>query len=212
MNPELRTAREASVIRRALQPFRGGFMIGSMQVLSTYRFTVDEYHRLGEVGILGEDDRVELLDGDLITMAPIGGEHRTLVDSLNLLFANRVEKDRYRIGIQNPISLNSYSEPQPDVVLYDSSVLGRHPRPNEIFLLAEVADTSLSYDLGPKLEAYARAGIREVWVIDAIRRHVLVHRQPDQGHYQTMLELTVDGVVTVEAFPDITLPVNTFLR
>jgi Uma2 family endonuclease len=187
-------------------------MIGSMQVLSTYRFTVDEYHRLGEVGILGEDDRVELLDGDLITMAPIGGEHRTLVDSLNLLFANRVEKDRYRIGIQNPISLDSYSEPQPDVALYASSVLGRHPRPNEIFLLAEVADTSLSYDLGPKLEAYARAGIREVWVIDAIRRRVLVHRQPDQGHYQTRLELAVDGVVTVEAFPDITLPVNTFLR
>src|SRR5262249_42956786 len=92
-----------------------GLMIGSMQVLSTYRFTVDEYHRLGEVGILDEDDRVELLDGDLITMAPIGGEHRTLVDSLTLLFATRAEKNRYRIGIQNPISLDSYSEPQPDV-------------------------------------------------------------------------------------------------
>jgi hypothetical protein len=69
-------------------------MLGAMQVLSTYRFTVDEYHRLGEVGILGEDDCVELLDGDLIVMAPIGGEHRTLVDSLTLLFANRVAKDR----------------------------------------------------------------------------------------------------------------------
>ena len=182
-----------------------------MQVLSTYRFTVDEYHRLGEVGILGEDDRVELLDGDLITMAPIGGEHRTLVDSLNLLFATRVGKNRYRIGIQNPISLGSYSEPQPDVVLYDSSVLGRHPQPSEIFLLVEVADTSLSYDIGPKLEAYARARIREVWVIDVIRRRVLVHRQPDQGRYQTKLELATDGAVTVEAFSDITFPVSTFL-
>src|ERR1700745_447821 len=184
-------------------------MIGAMQVLSTYRFTVDAYHRLGEVGILGEDDRVELLDGDLIAMAPIGGEHRTLCDSLNLLLANRAETGQYRIGIQNPISLDSYSEPQPDVVLYASSVLGRNHRPNEIFLLAEVADTSLSYDLGPKLEAYARAGIREVWVIDAIRRRVLVHRQPVQGQYQTRLELAVDDLVTVEAFPDITLPVNT---
>jgi Uma2 family endonuclease len=183
-----------------------------MQVLSTYRFTVDEYHRLGEAGILGEDDRVELLDGDLITMAPIGGQHRTLVDSLNLLFASRAEENRYRIGIQNPIFLGPYSEPQPDIVLYDSSVLGRHPRPNEIFLLAEVADTSLSYDLGPKLEAYARAGIREVWVIDAIRRRVLVHRQPDQDSYQTKLDVTADGAVTVEAFPDITLPVGRFLR
>jgi hypothetical protein len=81
-------------------------MIGSMQVLSTYRFTVDEYHRLGEAGILGEDDRVELLDGDLINIAPIGGEHRTVVDTLNLLLATRAEQDRYRIGIQNPISLD----------------------------------------------------------------------------------------------------------
>src|SRR5215471_17812660 len=132
-------------------------MVDFVQVLSTYRFSVDEYHRLGEVGILGEDDRVELLDGDLITMAPIGGEHRTLVDSLTLLFATRAEKNRYRIGIQNPISLDSYSEPQPAVVLYDSSVLGRHPQPDKGLLLVEVADTSLSDDLGQKLVAYARA-------------------------------------------------------
>jgi Uma2 family endonuclease len=93
------------------------------------------------------------------------------------------------------------------VVLYDSSVLGRHPRPNEIFLLIEVADSSLSYDVGPKLDAYARAGICEVWVIDIIRRRVLIHRQPDQGRYETRLELPMDGVLTIEAFPDITLPV-----
>jgi len=187
-------------------------MVEFVQVLSTYRFSVDEYHRLGEVGILGEDDRVELLNGDLVTMAPIGGEHRTLVDSLTLLFARRAEADRYRIGIQNPVSLNIYSEPQPDVVLYNSAVLGRHPRPDEIFLLVEVADTSLGYDLGPKLEAYAYAGVREVWVIDAIRRRVLVHRQPEGGQYKARLELASDGVVMVEAFPDITLPVNSLLR
>ena len=109
-----------------------------MQVLSTYRFTVDEYHRLGEAGILGEDDRVELLNGDLITRAPIGGQHRTVVDTLNLLFARLAENDRYRIGIQNPVSLDPYSEPQPDVALYAPAVLGRHPRPEEIFLLIEV--------------------------------------------------------------------------
>ena len=183
-----------------------------MQVLSTYRFNVDEYHRLGEAGILGEDDRVELLNGDLIVMAPIGGEHRTLVDTLTILLARRAENDRYRIGIQNPISLNPYSEPQPDVVLYSSSVLGRHPRTEDIFLLIEVADTSLSFDLGPKLDTYARAGIREVWVIDTVQRGVLVHRQPDQGHFKTTLKVTADGAVTVEAFPDITLPVGMFLR
>jgi Uma2 family endonuclease len=182
-----------------------------MQVLSTYRFTVDEYHRLGEAGILGEDDRVELLNGDLIIMAPIGGQHRTLVDTLNLLFARRAGNDRYRIGIQNPVSLDPYSEPEPDVALFAPGTIGRHPRPEEIFLLIEVADTSLTYDLGPKLEAYARAGIVEVWVIDAIRRRVLVHRNPDQSHYQTKLEVIGDAAVTVEAFPDITLQVSAFL-
>jgi Uma2 family endonuclease len=183
-----------------------------MQVLSTYRFTVDEYHRMGEVGILGEDDRVELLNGDLITMAPIGGEHRTLVDSLNLLFARRAENERYRIGIQNPISLDLYSEPQPDVVLYNSSVLGRHPRPEEIFIVVEVADSSVTYDLGPKLTAYAQAGIAEVWIVDAIRRRVLIHRQPGRSGYEKQLEATVADTVTVEAFPDIILPVSAFLR
>ena len=144
-------------------------------------------------------------------MAPIGGQHRTVVDTLNLLFARLAENDRYRIGIQNPVSLNPHSEPQPDVALYASAVLGRHPRPEEIFLLIEVADPSSNYDLGPKLEAYARAGIPEVWVIDAIRRRVLLHRNPDQGQYQTKLEATADEAVTVEALPEVTLPVSAFL-
>jgi Uma2 family endonuclease len=182
-----------------------------MQVLATYRFTADAYHRLGEAGILHEDDPVELLNGDLIVREPVGGEHRTLVDSLTILFATRIGQARYRIGIRNPISLDPHSEPQPDVVLYDSSVRGRHPRPDEIFLLIEVADTSLAYDQGPKLEAYARGGIVEVWVIDAIRRRIFVYRNPDQGRYQFTLETKGDDVLTVGTFPDITLPVSAIL-
>ena len=209
---KIRSSRiSAQVVRLCCKDWAQQLMVGPMQVLSTYRFTVDEYHRLGEAGILGEDDRVELLNGDLITMAPIGGQHRTVVDTLNLLFARLAENDRYRIGIQNPVSLNPHSEPQPDVALYASAVLGRDPRPEEIFLLIEVAETSLNYDLGPKLEAYARAGIPEVWVIDAIRRRVLLHRNPDQGQYQTKLEATADEAVTVEALPEVTLPVSAFL-
>ena len=182
-----------------------------MQVLATYRFTADEYHRMGEAGILNEDDRVELLNGDLIVRKPVGGEHRTLVDSLTVIFAKQIGKDRYRIGIQNPISLDPHSEPQPDVVLYAASVRGRHPRPDEIFLLIEVADTSLAYDRGPKLEAYARGGVREVWVIDVVRRRVCVCRNPDQGVYQFSLEANGDDVLTVDFFPDITFSVNAIL-
>jgi len=183
-----------------------------MQVLATYRFTADEYHRMGEAGILNEDDRVELLNGDLVVREPVGGEHRTLVDSLTVLFGKHVGQDRYRIGIQNPISLDPHSEPQPDVVLYAASVRGRHPRPDEIFLLIEVADTSLAYDRGPKLDAYARGGVREVWVIDVVRRQVCVFRNPDQGVYQFSLEAKGDDVLTVDFFPDITFSVNAILR
>ena len=182
-----------------------------MQVLATYRFTTDEYYRLGEVGILNEDDRVELLNGDLVVREPVGGEHRTLVDSLTILFAGRIGHARYRIGIQNPISLDPYSEPQPDVVLYEASVRGRHPGPEEIFLLIEVADTSLAYDQGPKLEAYARAGLREIWVIDILRRRICVYRNPVQGRYQFALEAKGEDVLTVESFPDITFSVSTIL-
>jgi Uma2 family endonuclease len=182
-----------------------------MQVLATYRFTTDEYHRLGEAGILNEDDRVELLNGDLVVREPIGGEHRTLVDSLNIFFANRIGQNRYRIGIQNPISLDPHSEPEPDVALYAASVRGRHPRPAEILLLVEVADTSLAYDQGPKLQAYARGGVREVWVIDTMRRRVFTYRKPDQGRYQFGFEVKGDDVLTVEAFPDITFPVSAIL-
>jgi Uma2 family endonuclease len=182
-----------------------------MQVLATYRFTADEYHRLGEAGILHEDDPVELLNGDLVVREPVGGEHRTLVDSLNIFFANRIGQDRYRIGIQNPISLDPHSEPQPDVALYAASVRGRHPRPDEIFLLVEVADTSFAYDRGPKLEAYARVGIREVWIIDIVRRRVCMYRSPEQGRYQSILEAKGDDALTVEVFPDITFSVSAIL-
>ena len=183
-----------------------------MQVLATYRFTADEYHRLGEAGILHEDDPVELLNGDLVVREPVGGDHRTLVDSLTIFFANRIGQDRYRIGIQNPISLDPHSEPQPDVALYAASVRGRHPRPEEIFLLVEVADTSLAYDRGPKLEAYARARIREVWIIDAVRRRGCVYRNPVQGRYQFSLAVNGDDILTVEVFPDITFSMNAILK
>jgi putative restriction endonuclease len=170
-----------------------------MEVLATYRFTAEEYHRLGEVGILNEDDRVELLNGDLVVREPIGGEHRTLVDSLTILFAGRIGEARYRIGIQNPISLDPYSEPQPDVVLYAASIRGRHPGPGEIFLLIEVADTSVAYDQG------------EIWVIDVVRRRICVYRNPVQGRYQFAQEAKDDDVLTVEFFPDIAFSMSAML-
>ena len=182
-----------------------------MQVLSTYRFTVEKYHRLGEAGILGEDDRVELLNGQLMVMPPFGGAHRSLVESLTAIFASRIGENRFRLGIRKAVSLDAHSEPQPDVVLYKSSVRGWYPGPDEIFLMVEVADVSLSYELGVKLEAYARGMIREVWVMDVVLPRVIIHRNPAQNRYHSIKELTGSELLTVDAFPDIAFPVSTVL-
>src|ERR1700757_2742867 len=100
--------------------------------IATRRFNVREFHKLAEVGILGEDDRVELLDGQIMVMAPICENHRTIVDSLAELFTDR-RKSRYRVASQNPILIDDEDEPQPDLVLYDRAAIGRHPSPRDVF-------------------------------------------------------------------------------
>ena len=127
-----------------------------------HRLTLDEYHRLGEAGILGEDDRVELLEGQLVDMSPIGPRHALAVDALTELLVVAVA-GRAGVRVQNPIVLDDATEPQPDIVLVRRPWRGyptSHPRPGDIFLVIEVADTSRETDLGAKLELYARAGFR----------------------------------------------------
>jgi Uma2 family endonuclease len=179
-----------------------------MQILSTYRFSVEDYHRLVDAGILGEDDRVELLDGDLVVMAPISGPHRGVVDWL-AMFHTDARRGRYNVGVQNPVLLNDRSEPQPDVALYRPALRNTHPEPEDIFLLVEVAASSLAYDLGTKLEAYARAGIHETWVIDVVGTELHVHRDPDQlnRRYRDVQTLRPGAVARVAAFPDVCVPV-----
>jgi Uma2 family endonuclease len=109
------------------------------------RFNVHEFHKLAEVGILDEDDRAELLDGRITVMAPIGENHCTVVDALAEVFTDQ-RKSRYRVAVQNPLRIDKEDEPQPDLVLYEGSVTGRHPMPSETFLVVEVADASLDYD------------------------------------------------------------------
>ncbi len=115
------------------------------------RFTVHEYHRMGEAGILHEDDRIELLDGELVEMAAIGTRHFSCVNRLNHLLVGRVGDDVI-VSVQNPVRLNEYTEPQPDVALirardYSESL----PTPDDVLLLIEVSDTTLAYDRGLKL-------------------------------------------------------------
>ena len=185
----------------------------TIDVLSRYpvprhQLTLEDYHRLGEAGVLGEDDRVELLEGQLVDMSPIGPRHAFVVDELTYRLVLAIPEG-YRLRGQNPVALDSRSEPQPDIVVARRPWPGyphTHPRPEDIVLLIEVADLSRDFDLGAKRELYARAGIREFWVVDLTADAVLVCRDPRDGAYGSVTQIEASGTLEIEAVPRITIP------
>jgi Uma2 family endonuclease len=141
-------------------------------LLTRHRLTVDHYHRMVESGILGPDDRVELVSGEVLDMSPIGSLHAAIVRALSRWMAASVG-DRAIVSVQNPVLLDDASEPQPDIAILLPCVdcyAAAHPGPGDVLLVVEVAETSLAYDLEVKVPLYARHGIAEVWVIDAATR------------------------------------------
>jgi Uma2 family endonuclease len=158
-----------------------------MAVALTRRtFTVDEYHKMAEAGILHEDDRVELIEGEIIEMTPIGSRHTGCVNKLTHLFT-RLLGDQVIVSIQNPLRLGDKSEPEPDVALLmlrPDFYAERHPSADDTLLVVEVADASLVYDREVKVPPYARAGLAEVWLVDLAQQQVLVHRNPTAQGYQ----------------------------
>ena len=154
-----------------------------------HRITVDDYHRMGETGILGPELRTELIEGEVIEMPPIGPEHGGAVNYLSNLIA-RVVRARAVVSVQNPIVLDSHSEPQPDIALLRPKAdfyRTAHPRPGDILLVIEVADTTLRYDRDVKLPLYARAGIPEAWLVDLQGRRLTVYRNPGADAYGEIL-------------------------
>lgn len=143
-------------------------------------FTVDEYHRMVEAGILSEDDGVELIEGEIITMSPIGSQHAACVKKLHALLHRQVQQ-RAILGAQDPVRLDEYSEPEPDIALLkrrDDYYARSHPTPEDVFLIIEVAETFAEYDRRIKLPLYARAGIPEVWLVNLPERIVEVYSEP----------------------------------
>ena len=130
-----------------------------------YRFSVEEFHKLGEVGIFRPHDRVELLDGEIIVMSPIGIRHVQAVNWINECLVEQARR-RYMVSPGNPIWLHEYSEPQPDMMLVPRVRMKHHPHPEDVFLLVEVSDSSLAYDRERKQTAYAEAGVREYWIVN----------------------------------------------
>jgi Uma2 family endonuclease len=133
-----------------------------------HRFSVKEYYRMAETGVLRPDARVELLDGQIIDRSPIGPLHGGVTKFLSRLFF-AAAKSRWITSVQDPLRLDDHSEPEPDLMLLKPSAdfyRNRHPQPEDVFLLVEISDTTLERDQEEKLPVYARAGIAEVWIVD----------------------------------------------
>jgi Uma2 family endonuclease len=174
-----------------------------------HRLTRRDYYRIGEAGVLGENDRVELLEGQLVDMSPISPRHAIITDNLHDLLAAAFA-GRAKVRGQNPVVLNDGSEPQPDIAVARRPWLGyphEHPTPDDIFLLIEVADSSLAFDRTVKLELYARAKIREVWIVDLTADVVMVHRAPSGGGYGSVIRVVAPGMLDVEGLPGAAIPV-----
>jgi len=181
------------------------------------RFTTEEFHRMVEAGVFGEDERVELIDGNIMLMLPIGDPHIACVRRLAYLFSQRLymqsDPPAY-MDVQSAVRLSEEDDPQPDVVLLHPEVQaeGRAPKADEVFLLVEVASSSLAYDRGPKLRRYALHGIPEVWVVAIERACVYVYRDPAGAEYRTLHTHERGEVLAVAALPDLDpIPVDDVL-
>ena len=179
----------------------------AVDVRLRHRFTVTEYHRMAETSMLAPEARVELIEGEIIDMPPIGSPHAGTVnylsDHLRLAYGAHAV-----VSVQNPVLLDLHSEPQPDIALlcprpdfYRSS----HPIPADVLLIIEVADTSLAYDTQIKLPLYALYGIPEVWLAHIPNRQFTVHRTPTHTGYQDVQTLTDLSVLTPLLLPGVTV-------
>ncbi len=167
----------------------------------------DDYQRLGEVGVLAPDARVELLDGEIIQMAPIGSRHFAMVNRLDVLLKQAVG-DRALVAVQTSFRLDDYSEPQPDVALYRPRAdfyVGALPTPTDTLLVVEVADSSARYDRLIKLPQYARRGVPELWIVDLDAGLLRMHHQPQGDDYLHANATAAPGVVGIVALPGVAL-------
>lgn len=184
----------------------------SIQLLRR-RFTLEEYHQMAEAGILTENDRVELLDGEIVEMSPIGRRHAACVRRLIGLFSQQVG-ERAIVDAQNPVKLSDRSQPQPDIVLLqprEDFYEAGHPQHQDILLLVEVADTTAEFDREVKIPLYASSRIAEVWLVDINGQCLEIYREPGSNGYQNVQKLPRGQSIFIQAFPDINLTVDEIL-
>ena len=184
-----------------------------MLTQTEHRFSTQDYYRMAEAGVLRPDARVELLDGKIIDMSPIGPLHGGLVKRLSRLF-NLKAKGRWVVSTQDPLHLDDHSEPEPDVMLLrptPDDYTRRHPRPEDVFLLIEVSDSTLDYDREEKLPAYGRAGVSEVWLVNPQEEVIEVYREPHFTGYAVKTVLHTGEEARPQVFPDAAVDVTELL-
>ncbi|MFV9504788.1 MAG: Uma2 family endonuclease [Oscillochloridaceae bacterium umkhey_bin13] len=180
---------------------------------SLRRFTVDEYSRMLAAGVLRPDERVELLDGAIVEMSPIGPLHAAIVSRLYEILLRRLPPT-YQVRAQQPIRLSLHSEPEPDLAV----VIGRvdyyataHPTPADVRLVIEVADTTLTFDRGIKLALYATAALTEVWIVDVAGQQIEQYTDPDHGQYRSKQTYGHGQELVLPTTPSIVLSIDAML-
>jgi Uma2 family endonuclease len=172
-------------------------------------FSVDEFHQMADAGIFREDDHVELLAGEIVQMTPIGSRHAACVSRLNRLLHERLGHECI-VRVQDPIRLDDYSEPQPDVAVVKPRgdfYSGAHPTAADVLLVIEVADTSAEADRSEKAPLYARSRIPETWIVDLDGRVVDVYNRPDMNVYQQHQRFGPEDHISPVNVPALTLSV-----
>lgn len=176
------------------------------------RFTVDEYYKMIELGMLEDYEKAEIIEGELIQKMTIGDRHAAVVNILNRFFSRNLE-DYILVSVQNPVRLSDYDEPEPDLALADLRKFDgkRHPRPEEVILLVEVSDTTVKYDRDKKLPLYAEAEIPEVWIVNLPAEIIEVHTKPSVGLYQFVKIYKHGETLESEALPNLNLEIDKVL-
>jgi Uma2 family endonuclease len=182
--------------------------------IAYHRITVDQYYRMAEVGLLAPDERVELIDGVIIDMAPIGSRHAGTVRQLGEVLATALGT-RAILSAQSPIRFGAASEPQPDLAVLrrrQDYYKAAHPSAEDTLLIVEVSDTSARYDLQVKVPLYARHRIPEVWVVDLTEELLYVYRRPTAGAFAEESSFAEPGVLALAALPHVEVDLSAILQ
>ncbi len=187
------------------------------QTVKKHRFTVEEFHKMGEAGIFGEDDRVELIDGEVMEMSPPGWRHAWCVRQLNRMLARFAEDrrsqrgDLYEVSVQDPLVTGEHGQPQPDLALIKEPPPGRLPNAGDVLIVVEVSDSSLSYDKNTKLPRYAAAHVPEAWILDLQTNAIEIHSDPSPDGYRQTIRRKCGEKIESATIPALTLDASEIL-